>query len=163
MSAAPPDSVIWKTDLLDGRADPSIAAFLTSDPPQTPLDQHGFSHRPSAGGSAVRPTLTVVAKVCARHRCTVNVRASEPPGGAGVSTVRAQLGFHRRALCTRRGKRFVCARTVLRAVQVRAMPSQHFLILTNHLSRGAYTLQLTAIDRAGRHQLRPTTIRLLLR
>ncbi len=144
-------------------ADPSIAAFLTSDPPQTPLGQRGFAHRPSAGGSAVRPTLTVVAKVCARHRCTVNVRASEPPGGAGVSTVRAQLGFHRRALCSRRGKRFVCARTVLRAVHVRAMPSQHFLILTNRLSRGDYTLQLTAIDRAGRHQLRPTTIKLLLR
>ena len=145
-------------------ADPAIAAFLTSDPPQTPLGQHGFAHHPAvAGSSSVRPTLRVVAKTCARHRCTVNVLASEPPGGAGVSTVRALLGFHRHAICTRGGKRFVCARTVLRQAQVRAMPSQHFLVLANRLARGAYTLQLTAIDRAGRHQARPTTVRLFVK
>jgi hypothetical protein len=145
-------------------ADPAIAAFLTSNPPQTPLGQHGFtSHPASAASSSARPTLTVVAKACARRRCSVNVLTSEPPGGAGVSTVHAMLGFHRRALCTRRGKRFRCARTVLRQAHVRAMPSQHFLILAERLARGAYTLQLTAIDRAGRRQLRPTTVRLLVR
>jgi secreted trypsin-like serine protease len=145
-------------------ADPSIAAFLSSDPPQTPLGGHGFARHPAtAGSSSARPTLTVVAKACARHRCTVNVLASEPPGGAGVSEVRALLGFHRRALCTRRGKRFVCARTVLREAQVRALPAQHFLVLANRLARGRYTLQLTAIDRAGKRQLRPTTVRLLVR
>ncbi len=145
-------------------ADPGIAAFLTSNPPQTPLGQHGFTRRPAgSASSSVRPTLTVVAKGCARHRCTVNVLASEPPSGSGVSSVRALLGFHRRSLCTRRGKRFVCARTIMREAQVRAMPSQHFLVLANHLARGGYTLQLTAIDRAGHHQLRPTTVRLLVR
>jgi hypothetical protein len=144
-------------------ADPAIAAFLTSNPAQTPLRREGFTHHAVTAGSSVRPTLTVVAKACARHRCSVNVLASEPPGGAGVSTVRATLGFHRRALCTRRGKRFVCARTVLRRAQVRAMPSQHFLVLASRLARGSYTLQLTAIDRAGQRQARPTTVRLLVR
>jgi hypothetical protein len=43
------------------------------------------------------------------------------------------------------------------------MPSQHFLIVTNRLTRGDYTLQLTAIDRAGRRQARPTTIKLAMR
>jgi len=144
-------------------ADPEIAAFLTSNPSQTPLGARGFARPSSSGSSSVRPTLTVVAKACARHRCTVNVLASEPPGGAGVSTVRAQLGLHRRALCTKQGKRQACARTRLRGVHVRAMPSQHFLIITNRLTRGDYTLQLTAIDRAGHRQARPTTIKLAMR
>jgi hypothetical protein len=43
------------------------------------------------------------------------------------------------------------------------MPSQHFLILADHLAAGAYTLALTAVDRAGHRQARPTTIRLLVR
>jgi secreted trypsin-like serine protease len=145
-------------------ADPAIAAFLTSNPAQTPLGREGFTHHSAAAASStVRPTLRVLAKVCARHRCSVNVIAAEPPGGAGVSTVRATLGFHRRALCTSRGKRFACARTVLRQAQVRAMPSQHFLVLADHLARGSYTLQLTAIDRAGQRQARPTSVRLLVR
>jgi Trypsin len=145
-------------------ADPAIAAFLTSDPAQTPLGQEGFARRPAgAGGSSARPTLTVLAKTCAHHRCSVNVRAYEPPGGSAVSSVRAVLGFHRRALCTRRGRRFPCARAIQREAQVRAMPSQHFLVLADHLARGAYTLQLTAVDRAGQRQVRPTTVRLYVR
>ena len=145
-------------------ADPAIAAFLTSNPAQTPQGREGLTHHfASAGSSSVRPALTVVAKACARHRCSVNVLAFEPPGGAGVNTVRATLGFHRRALCTRRGRRVPCARTIQRQAQVRTMPSQHFLVLANHLLRGSYTLQLTAIDRAGQRQARPTTVRLLVR
>jgi secreted trypsin-like serine protease len=146
-------------------ADPAIAAFLTSNPAQTPLEQRGFSRHHASGGTAgpVRPTLTVVARECAHRRCTVNVLASEPPGGAGVSTVQATLGFQRRTLCTRRGKRVVCARTVQRRAHVRAMPSQHFLILANRLLPGGCTLRLTAIDRAGLRQVRPTTLRLLVR
>jgi secreted trypsin-like serine protease len=145
-------------------ADPAIAAFLTSDPSQTPLGQEGFArHAVIAGSSSARPTLAVLAKACTRHRCSVNVRAYEPSGGPGVSYVRAVLGFHRRALCTRRGKRFVCARAIQREARVRAMPSQHFLVLADRLARGAYTLQLTAVDRAGLRQLRSTTVRLFVR
>jgi Trypsin len=144
-------------------ANPAIAAFLTSDPRQTALGQGGFGHRAAAASGLTRPTLTVVAKECARHRCSVNVLASEGSGGAGVGTVRATLGFHRRSLCTKRGKRVTCARTVPRQAHVRAMPSQHFLILADHLARGGYTLRLTAIDRAGQRQARPTTVRLLVR
>lgn len=141
--------------------DPAIAAFLTSNPPQTPFGQAGFARHPAiAGSSSARPALTVLAKACTRHRCSVNVRAYEPPGGPGVSTVRAVLGFHRRTLCTRRGKRFVCARAIQREARVRAMPSQHFLVIADRLARGAYTLQLTAIDRAGQRQARPTIVRL---
>jgi hypothetical protein len=49
---------------------------------------------------------------------------------------------------------------VLRQARVKAMPSQHFLIVANHLTPGLCTLQLTAIDRAGMRQARPTTVRL---
>lgn len=145
-------------------ADPSIAAFLTSRPAQTPLARGGLTSHHATGGGAesVRPSLTVVARGCAHRRCTVNVIASEP-GGAGVSTVQATLGFQHRTLCTRRGRRVVCARAIRRPARVRAMPSQHFLILAERLAPGAYTLALTAIDRAGLRQVRPTTVGLVVR
>jgi hypothetical protein len=141
-------------------ADPDIASFLTSDPPQTPLDQISFAH--GTGGHHPRPRLGVLSTRCAHRRCTVEVVASEAQGGAGVRTVQATLGFHRRAKCARHGRRIACLRTVFRTPGVRAMPDRHFLIAADHLRPGRYELTLTAIDQAGLRQAKPTRVALRL-
>jgi hypothetical protein len=142
-------------------ANPSIARFLTSDPPQTPLDQTSFAHA-AGGGGQPRPSLGVVSTRCARARCAVKVLATEPAGGAGVRTVQAMLGFQRRAKCSRPGRRIACLRTIFRTPGVRAMGGRHFLITAEHLRPGHYELTLTAIDQAGLRQTKPTRVALVL-
>jgi hypothetical protein len=142
-------------------ADPAIASFLTSDPPQTPLDQTSL---PRAGaGQRPRPRLGVVSVRCGRGSCAVEVLATEAAGGAGVRTVLATLGFHRRAKCSRHGRRIACLRMVFRTPRVRAMPGRHFLVAAGHLRPGRYELTLSAVDRAGVRQARPTRVALVLR
>jgi hypothetical protein len=142
-------------------ADPDVARYLTSDPPQTPLDQTSF-HRPAIGSHRPRPKSSILSRRCTRGRCVVEVLATEPPGGAGVRTVQAMLGLRHRTKCARHGRRFACLRTVFRALAARPMAGDRFLIAAEHLSPGSYVLTLSAVDRAGLRQSRPTRVALVL-
>lgn len=142
-------------------ADPEIARYLTSDPPQTPLEETSF-HRAATGGHRPRPRASVLSRHCAGARCVVEVLATEPAGGAGVRTVQATLGFRRRTKCSRHGRRVACLRTVFRALGARPVTGDRFVIAADHLRPGSYVLTLSAIDRAGLRQRRPTRVTLVL-
>jgi secreted trypsin-like serine protease len=125
---------------------------------------------PGALGSAsqtpantIAPRLTVVAKSCARGRCIVNVVAAGQSGIAHVRTVRASLSFRKRVACRKHGKRTSCLRVVSHAAHVGTMPNGHFLIVVEHLAPGSYLLRLTAVNRAGVRQGKPTLVRLLVK
>lgn len=142
-------------------ADLEIARYLTSEPPQTPLDQPSFGHA-QGSGRRPRPRSSVLSRHCTDGRCVVEVLATEPPGGAGVRTVQATLGFRRRAKCARHGRRVACLRTVFRALGARPISGGRFVIAADHLRPGSYELTLSAIDRAGLRQSRPTRLALVL-
>jgi hypothetical protein len=142
-------------------SDPRIASFLTSDPPQSALDLGGSAARPKHAGAA--PRLAVVAKGCTGTRCSVSVASAGAKGTGTISTVDATLGFRERGFCRRRGRRVRCVRQVSRTPKVRAVAGGRFVIEADHLKAGRCTFKLTAIDRSGLRQTRPTQVALLVR
>ncbi len=142
-------------------ADSRIASFLTSNPPQSPLPGVRLGARPARLNPA--PRLHVVAKGCTRGRCTIAVASAARTGAAAVHTVRATLGVRERGTCRRKGVRVACVRQVSRTPSVRTLAAGRFLIVADHLRPGRCTFKLTAVNRAGLRQTRPTRVALVVR
>lgn len=111
------------------------------------------------------PTSRVASALCrpARHSCRVIVQASRDAGPALVTTIAAKLTFTRKVACRRHGRKATCRRTFHRTLRAQPLPDGRFEVLAGALKPGAYTFALSAIDRAGVRQLRPTALTLRLR
>ncbi len=115
---------------------------------------------PPAAVTPTPPTLRVVSERCGRSSCTVNVLASQGSADAAVATVRAALTSRRRVSCRKHGKPATCTRTATRQLVAKATPGGHFVITASGLKSASYTMSLTAIDKAGVSQVKPTSVRL---
>ncbi len=109
------------------------------------------------------PALRVVSKSCKRTSCSVNVLASTGTGAAAVTTVEAKLSHEQHYSCRKHGKRATCTRTLTRKLTAKATPGGHFVIAATGLKPGAYTLTLSAIDKAGVRQTTPTKVALTVK
>jgi secreted trypsin-like serine protease len=153
-------------------ADVTVAGAVAVAPPSAPAPgaspsapAPGASPAPSpapatpkADGPPASPRLRVVWKRCRRSRCSVDVVVSVGAGAAAVTQVQAKLTFKRRYRCRRHRRRATCTRTVRRWLEAKAIPGEHFVIVTPRLAPGRYALTLSAIDRAGVRQARSTPV-----
>jgi hypothetical protein len=132
--------------------DVTVLAAAQQPPPVSPP--------PPPAATPTPPTLQVVSEHCGRSSCTVNVLASQGSADAAVATVRAQLTSRRRVFCRKHGKSATCIRTSTRELAAKATPGGHFVITASGLKSASYTMSLTAIDKAGVSQIKPTSVRL---
>lgn len=115
-----------------------------ADPAAAPPVPQPIAPRIAPDRDVIRPKITVVGRRCRARRCTVSLEISDD---GGLKAVRATLRATRRRS---RGR-------VLKAVRT----ARRYRIRTPRVSRGRYTLAVTAVDRTG--NLRTTKLRLSVR
>ena len=108
------------------------------------------------------PALRVVSKSCKRTSCSVNC---SPPRAR--ARPRSRRGSSSPASSTTpaasTANAATCTRTLTRKLTAKATPGGHFVIAATGLKPGAYTLTLSAIDKAGVRQTTPTKVALTVK
>jgi hypothetical protein len=96
---------------------------------------------------------------CARRRCTVTVRVTDPAPSSGIRRVTGTVSYKK--ACRKRGRRTTCKRTA-RVTGKRSSGTTWTLRLPR-LPRGSATISITAVDRSGRAQRTPAKLRFRVR
>jgi hypothetical protein len=106
-----------------------------------------------------KPTLAVARRSCStRGRCVVNVLVTDASPSAGIARVAAKLRWRTVVACHSKTKR--CTRMKTKTLHSKAIGGGHFLVTATRLKPGAYTLLMSAYDKAGNKQKRETRITL---
>jgi hypothetical protein len=106
-----------------------------------------------------KPTLAVARRSCTtKGSCVVNVLVTDAPPSAGIARVAAKLRWRTVVACNSRGKR--CTKMITKTLRAKPIGGGHFLVTATQLKAGAYTLLMTAYDKAGNKQQRETRITL---
>ena len=110
---------------------------------------------PAAVVDTGRPTLGIARKSCTRRgRCVVNMVVGDPAPSSGIAKVEAKLRWRTVVACHSAKKR--CTRMKTKTLTAQSIGGDHFLVVASRLRPGAYTLLLTAVDKAGNKQRQPT-------
>jgi secreted trypsin-like serine protease len=114
---------------------------------------------PPTAVDSTRPVLGVVRKSCtSRGRCVVNVVVSDASPSSGIAKVAATLRWRTVVACKSAKRR--CTKMKTKTLRAKAIGGDHYLITATRLKPGAYTLLLTAYDKAGNKQRQPTRMTL---
>jgi hypothetical protein len=115
---------------------------------------------PSRVVDTSQPTLAVARRSCStRGRCVVNVLVTDASPSAGIARVAARLRWRTVVKChTRKSGR--CTKMKTKTLRAKAIGGGHFVVTATRLKAGAYTLLMTAYDKAGNKQKRETRITL---
>jgi secreted trypsin-like serine protease len=101
------------------------------------------------------PTLGIARKSCStRGRCVVNMLVADAAPSSGIAKVEATLRWRAVVACKSAKKR--CTRMKTKALKAQSIGANHFLVVVSRLKPGNYTLILTAVDKAGNKQRKPT-------
>jgi secreted trypsin-like serine protease len=101
------------------------------------------------------PTLGIARKSCStRGRCVVNMLVADSTPSSGIAKVEATLRWRTVVACKSAKRR--CTRMKTKTLQAQSIGANHFLVVVSHLKPGNYTLILTAVDKAGNKQRKPT-------
>jgi hypothetical protein len=96
---------------------------------------------------------------CARRRCTVTVRVTDPSPSSGIRRVTGTVSW--KASCRKGGRRTTCTKT--RRVSARNTSGATWTFTLPRLPRGSAVISIVAVDRSGRLQRSPAKLRFRVR
>ena len=110
---------------------------------------------PATVVDTAKPTLAIARKSCSRRgRCVVNALVADATPSSGIARVTAKLRWRTVVACKSAKKR--CTRMKTKTLSAKAIGGGHYLVTATRLKAGTYTLILTAYDKAGNKQQKPT-------
>lgn len=152
------------TNLQPTTVTPAPATSTTATPTVTPTTTVTAPPIPPAADVAA-PTTKVADAHCSRRGvCTLTVQVWDPAPTSGIKSVTASVRTAYRATCrARHGRRVKCTKSKTTKLYPAVQPASTggvitYRISTPELRRGKQTFTISATDRAGHRQARPTTV-----